>query len=261
MKKEILEKMINPMDEIEKKVVEFVRDEVTNRGFKKVILGLSGGIDSALVAFIATKALGKENVSTLMMPYKTSSPESLAHGELVVEKLGVKTKKIEITPMVDAYFETEKGATSLRKGNMMARTRMAVLFDNSSKENALVIGTSNKTEILLGYGTQYGDTACGINPIGALFKAQVFELAKRFGVPKELIEKKPSADLWEGQTDEEELGFTYDLADEILFQISTERKTKEELEDMGYDKILLDTIFNKIKRNAYKSSMPAIAKL
>ncbi|MFA6878207.1 MAG: NAD+ synthase, partial [Fusobacterium sp.] len=251
MKKEILEKMINPMDEIEKKVVEFVRDEVTNRGFKKVILGLSGGIDSALVAFIATKALGKENVSTLMMPYKTSSPESLAHGKLVVEKLGVKTKKIEITPMVDAYFETEKGATSLRKGNMMARTRMAVLFDNSSKEDALVIGTSNKTEILLGYGTQYGDTACGINPIGALFKAQVFELAKRFGVPKELIEKKPSADLWEGQTDEEELGFTYDLADEILFQISTERKTKEELEDMGYDKILLDTIFNKIKRNAY----------
>lgn len=261
MKKEIFEKMINPMDEIEEKAVKFVRDEVINRGFKKVILGLSGGIDSALVAFIATKALGKENVHTLMMPYKTSSQESLSHAKLVVEKLGIKTKKIEITPMIDAYFKTEGEATSLRRGNVMARTRMAVLFDNSSKENALVIGTSNKTEILLGYGTQFGDTACGINPIGELFKAQVFELSRRLGVPKEIIEKKPSADLWKGQTDEEELGFTYDLADEILFQFARENKTQEELENMGYNKILLDTIFNRIKRNAYKSSMPAIAKL
>jgi len=260
MREDILEKMTSPMDEIEGKLVKFVKDEVEKRGFKKVILGLSGGIDSALVAFIATKALGKENVCTLMMPYKTSSQGSLDHAKLVVEKLGIKNRKIEITPMVDAYFANEGEATSLRRGNMMARTRMAVLFDNSSKENALVIGTSNKTEILLGYGTQFGDTACAINPIGELFKAQVFELSRRLGVPKELIEKKPSADLWEGQTDEEELGFTYDMADEILFQFARENKTQEELEDMGYNKDIVNTIFKRIKRNEYKRNMPTIAK-
>lgn len=261
MKKEIFQKMTGSIDSIEKSLLDFIHSEVKSRGFEKVILGLSGGIDSALIAFLCAKALGKENVHCVMMPYKTSSKESLDHGKLVIEKLGISSKLVEITPMVDSYFNIEKEASNLRRGNMMARTRMAVLFDNSSKENALVVGTSNKTEILLGYSTQFGDSACGIAPIGELFKAQVIELSKRLGVPKEIIEKQPSADLWQGQTDEAELGFTYDLADEILYQFSVENKKKEDLEKLGYEKAVLDLIFNRIKKNEYKSHMPKIAKI
>ncbi len=261
MKSSVAEKLLGNMGEIEEKLVSFIREEVSKRGFKKVMLGLSGGIDSALVAFLASKALGAENVETIMMPYKTSSKESLEHARLVVEATGINTKKIEITPMVDAYFSNDEEANGMRRGNYMARTRMCVLFDNSAKENAIVIGTSNKTEIMLGYGTQYGDTACGINPIGSLLKAQVWELSRYMGVPIEVIEKKPSADLWAGQTDEEELGFTYKVADEILYYIIYEEKSKEEIVELGYEAEIVNKVFSKIAANEYKRNMPTIAKI
>ena len=242
-------------------LVNFLREEVNKVGFKKVILGLSGGIDSALVAFLAAKAFGPENVYTVMMPYKTSSKESLEHAELVVKKTGINTKKVEITPMVDAYFAMNEDMTSLRKGNIMARTRMCVLFDNSAKEGALVLGTSNKTEILLGYSTQFGDSASAINPIGDLYKAQIWALSEYMGVPEEIVKKKPSADLWEGQTDEQELGFSYQMADEILYYLIEERLKPEEVISLGYDKKVVETVVRKIKMNQYKRKLPVIANI
>lgn len=261
MKPEIYNELTSNMKELEEKLVNFVREETAKRGFKKVILGLSGGIDSALVAFIAAKAIGPENVYTVMMPYKTSSKESVEHAELVVKASGINSKKVEITPMVDEYFGMEGEASGLRRGNYMSRTRMCVLFDNSAKENAIVMGTSNKTELLLGYGTQFGDMASGINPIGELLKVQVWELSRYMGVPKEVIDKKPSADLWEGQTDEAELGFSYEMADEILYHLIYLNNTKEEIKAKGYDEKIVDTIFTRIARNQYKREMPTIAKI
>ncbi|MGL6132223.1 MAG: NAD+ synthase, partial [Fusobacteriaceae bacterium] len=197
----------------------------------------------------------------IMMPYKLSSKESLEHARLVIESLGIKSKMVEITPMVDAYFTLEPEISNLRMGNKMARERMSILFDYSAKEGALVLGTSNKTEILLGYSTQFGDSASAINPIGDLYKTHVWELSKYMGVPKELIEKKPSADLWEGQTDEGELGFSYLLADEILYRIVDERKSADEVEIEGYSKEIIDKIQNKIRFSQYKRKLPIIAKI
>ncbi len=240
-------------------LVNFLRDEVHKIGFKKVILGLSGGIDSALVAFLAAEAFGAENVYTVMMPYKTSSKESVEHAELVVKATGIHTKKVEITPMVDPYFAMNEDMSSLRKGNMMARTRMNVLFDNSAKEGALVLGTSNRTEILLGYSTQFGDSASAINPIGDLYKAQVWALSEFMGVPKEVIDKKPSADLWEGQTDEQELGFSYRMADEILYYLTDERMRPEEVAALGYDENIIKSVIRRMNTAQYKRKLPVIA--
>ncbi|WP_300357883.1 NAD+ synthase [Fusobacterium sp.] len=261
MKNNVAEKLSLNLKETEEILVNFLREEVHKVGFKKVILGLSGGIDSALVAFLAAKAFGPENVYTVMMPYKTSSKESVEHAELVVKKTGINTKKVEITPMVDAYFAMNEDMTSLRKGNVMARTRMCVLFDNSSKEGALVLGTSNKTEILLGYSTQFGDSASAINPIGDLYKAQVWALSEYMGVPQEVIKKKPSADLWEGQTDEQELGFSYQMADEILYYLVEERLNPKEIVSLGYEEKVVETVVRKIKINQYKRKLPVIANI
>lgn len=249
------------LNSVEKVLVDFIRDEVTKVGFKKVVLGLSGGIDSAIVAYLAAKALGPENVLGIMMPYKLSSSESIEHAKLVVEDLGINSKLIEITPMVDAYFTLEPEISNLRMGNKMARERMSILFDYSAKENALVLGTSNKTEILLGYSTQFGDSASAINPIGDLYKTQIWDLSRYMGVPAPLIEKKPSADLWEGQTDESELGFSYLLADEILYKMVDERKTSDEIIGEGYQKDTVEKIERKIKFSQYKRKLPVIAKI
>ncbi|WP_300393892.1 NAD+ synthase [Fusobacterium sp.] len=261
MKNNVAEKLSLNLKETEEILVNFLREEVHKVGFKKVILGLSGGIDSALVAFLAAKAFGPENVYTVMMPYKTSSKESIEHAELVVKKTGINTKKVEITPMVDAYFAMNEDMTSLRKGNVMARTRMCVLFDNSAKEGALVLGTSNKTEILLGYSTQFGDSASAINPIGDLYKAQVWALSEYMGVPQEVIKKKPSADLWEGQTDEQELGFSYQMADEILYYLVEERLSPKEIVSLGYEEKVVEIVVRKIKINQYKRKLPVIANI
>lgn len=261
MKNRAAEGLMLDLEKTRDILVNFLRDEVHKIGFKKVILGLSGGIDSALVAFLAAEAFGPENVYTVMMPYKTSSKESLEHAELVVKATGINTKKVEITPMADAYFAMNDEMSSLRRGNFMARTRMCVLFDNSAKEGALVLGTSNRTEILLGYSTQFGDSASAVNPIGDLYKAQVWALSEFLGVPKEIIDKKPSADLWEGQTDEQELGFSYQMADEVLYYLTDERMTLKEITELGYDENIVKTIMRKIKMAQYKRKLPVIANI
>ncbi|HAS79387.1 MAG TPA: NAD(+) synthetase [Fusobacteriaceae bacterium] len=249
------------MELTEKILVNFIREEVRSAGFEKVVLGLSGGVDSAIVAFLAVKALGPENVLGIMMPYKSSSRESLEDAERVVKATGMRVKKIEITEMLDAYFAKEPDISDLRKGNKMARERMTILYDYSAKEKSLVLGTSNKTEILLGYSTQWGDSASAINPIGDLLKTQIWELSEYMGVPKEVIEKKPSADLWEGQSDEDELGFSYFLADEIINLLVDERYTKDEILEMGYSEKTIDSILWRIKTNQYKRKLPLIAKI
>ena len=249
------------LKEVHNELVEFLRENFKKAGFSKAVLGLSGGIDSALVAYLLRDALGKENVLAIMMPYKSSNPDSLNHAKLVVEDLKINAKTIEITNMIDAYFKNEKDATSLRMGNKMARERMSILFDYSSKENALVVGTSNKTEIYLGYSTQFGDSACALNPIGDLYKTNIWDLSRYLKIPNELIEKKPSADLWEGQTDEQEMGLTYKEADQVLYRMLEENKTVEEVLAEGFNKDLVDNIVRRMNRSEYKRRMPLIAKI
>ena len=249
------------LKEVHNELVEFLRESFKKASFSKAVLGLSGGIDSALVAYLLRDALGKENVLAIMMPYKSSNPDSLNHAKLVVEDLGINSKTIEITDMIDAYFKNEKEATSLRMGNKMARERMSILFDYSSKENALVVGTSNKTEIYLGYSTQFGDSACALNPIGDLYKTNIWDLSRYLKIPNELIEKKPSADLWEGQTDEQEMGLTYKEADQVLYRMLEENKKVEEVLAEGFNKDLVDNILRRMNRSEYKRRMPLIAKI
>ncbi|EJG08534.1 NAD synthetase [Fusobacterium vincentii ATCC 51190] len=249
------------LKEVHNELVEFLRENFKKAGFSKAVLGLSGGIDSALVAYLLRDALGKENVLAIMMPYKSSNPDSLNHAKLVVEDLKINAKTIEITDMIDAYFKNEKDASSLRMGNKMARERMSILFDYSSKENALVVGTSNKTEIYLGYSTQFGDSACALNPIGDLYKTNIWDLSRYLKIPNELIEKKPSADLWEGQTDEQEMGLTYKEADQVLYRMLEENKTVEEVLAEGFNKDLVDNIVRRMNRSEYKRRMPLIAKI
>ena len=249
------------LKEVHSELVEFLRESFKKAGFSKAVLGLSGGIDSALVAYLLRDALGKENVLAIMMPYKSSNPDSLNHAKLVVEDLGINSKTIEITDMIDAYFKNEEEATSLRMGNKMARERMSILFDYSSKENALVVGTSNKTEIYLGYSTQFGDSACALNPIGDLYKTNIWDLSRYLKIPNELIEKRPSADLWEGQTDEQEMGLTYKEADQVLYRMLEENKKVEEVLAEGFNKDLVDNILRRMYRSEYKRRMPLIAKI
>ena len=249
------------LKEVHSELVEFLRESFKKAGFSKAVLGLSGGIDSALVAYLLRDALGKENVLAIMMPYKSSNPDSLNHAKLVIEDLKINSKTIEITDMIDAYFKNEEEATSLRMGNKMARERMSILFDYSSKENALVVGTSNKTEIYLGYSTQFGDSACALNPIGDLYKTNIWDLSRYLKIPNELIEKKPSADLWEGQTDEQEMGLTYKEADQVLYRMLEENKKVEEVLAEGFNKDLVDNIVKRMNRSEYKRRMPLIAKI
>ncbi|WP_427170269.1 NAD+ synthase [Fusobacterium nucleatum] len=256
-----MDKLDLNLKEVHNELVEFLRENFKKAGFSKAVLGLSGGIDSALVAYLLRDALGKENVLAIMMPYKSSNPDSLNHAKLVVKDLGINSKTIEITDMIDAYFKNEKNLTSLRMGNKMARERMSILFDYSAKENALVVGTSNKTEIYLGYSTQFGDAACALNPIGDLYKTNIWDLSRYLKIPNELIEKKPSADLWEGQTDEQEMGLTYKEADQVMYRLLEENKTVEEVLAEGFNKDLVDNIVRRMNRSEYKRRMPLIAKI
>ncbi len=242
-------------------LTKFIKDETQNAGFSKVVLGLSGGVDSSLVAYLAAEALGKENVVGVMLPYRTSQQASHDDAALVAKELGIRSETVEITPMVDPLIAREPGMTSVRKGNVMARARMIVLYDISARENALVIGTSNKTETLLGYGTLFGDTACAINPIGDLYKTQVWELAEAVGVPKRIVEKKPTADLWAGQTDEEELGFSYKQVDRLLYLMIDERRSPQELTDAGFEPHFIEKVERLIRRNQFKRRPPVVAKI
>jgi NAD+ synthase len=244
-----------------RKLVGFLQDEIWKVGAKKAVLGLSGGIDSALVCHLAAEALGPENVYAICMPYKSSNPESEAHARLVAEASGVNFRVIEITPMVDAYFERFSDADAMRRGNKMARERMTILFDLSALQGALVLGTSNKTELLLGYGTLYGDMASALNPIGDLYKTQVWQLSEEVGVPRPVIEKQPSADLWAGQTDEQELGFSYREVDQLLFRMVDQRATVDELLAAGFDREFISTVYAKVQNSHFKRRLPVIAKL
>jgi NAD+ synthase len=242
-------------------LVQFIRDEVRNAGFSRGIVGLSGGVDSALVTLLAAEALGKDNVTALLLPYRTSNPASAADAARVALQAGVRTETVDITPMVEPFFHSGNGMDNVRKGNVMARQRMIVLYDRSARESALVIGTSNKSEILLGYGTQFGDTACALNPIGDLYKTQVWQLAEEAGVPADIIGKKPTADLWEGQTDETELGFSYKLADRLLYCMVDERRTDPELIELGFEKNFILKVRELVRRNQFKRRPPVIAKI
>lgn len=242
-------------------LVGFIQNEVSKMGFNKVVLGLSGGVDSSLCAFLAAAALGKDNVLGVMMPYETSNPESLSHAELVVKELGIRSLIVDITPMIDAYFQCFADADHIRRGNKMARERMTILYDQSATENALVLGTSNKTELLLGYGTLFGDMASALNPIGDLYKTQVRLLARHLGVPQAIIGKKPSADLWLGQSDEEELGFTYDEVDEVLYYLVDKRYSCQELIEKGYTADFVHLVYQKIQNSQFKRRLPIIAKV
>lgn len=237
-----------------------LREEVNKAGFDKVIVGLSGGIDSALSLYLCVKAFGPENVIAVRMPYKTSSPASLEDAQLVIEETGVESLTIDITPQIDAYFERMPEATPLRRGNKMARERMTILYDLSAQYEALVIGTSNRTEILLGYGTQYGEVSA-INPLGDLYKTQVRQLSVYLGVPESIITKPPSADLWEDQTDEEELGFNYLDVDRLLYYMIDRQYTLEQLRALQFDDAFIHQVSKRIIRNQYKRTMPVILKV
>ncbi len=242
-------------------LVDFIRLEVARTGLTKVVLGLSGGIDSALVCHLAAEAMGADNVHAICLPYKSSNPDSETHARQVAADCGVKFEVISITPMVDAYFSNLPEADMLRRGNYMSRTRMAVLFDHSALYNALVLGTSNKTELLLGYCTIYGDLAAAINPIGELYKTQVWQLSRELGVAREVIEKVPSGDLWEGQSDEEELGLSYAEVDRLLVRMVDQKQGREQLVAAGFSPQYIDDVCSRIERYSFKRRLPLIASL
>lgn len=242
-------------------IVSFIRDGLAKVGFSQAVLGLSGGIDSALVAFLAVEALGAENVIGVRMPYQSSSEASLTDAQSVIDQLGIEVLTIPITPMVEPLIALSPDMSSLRKGNIMARQRMIVLYDQSAARNALVIGTSNKTEALLGYTTLYGDSAAALQPIEDLYKTQIRQLARAMNVPKPIIDKAPSADLWIGQTDEGELGYTYEEVDKVLYLLVEGRYTVEEAAAEGFDLEFVSNVWRKVQRNHYKRTMPNVAKL
>ena len=246
---------------VEQLLVRFLRIEARKFGFQRALLGLSGGIDSAVSAALAARAYGPEQVLGVMMPYRTSSPASESDARTVAAALGIRLEKTDISAMADGYLSGLPDADRLRRGNVMARCRMIVLYDRSVPERALVIGTSNKTELLLGYSTQFGDAACALNPLGDLYKHQVWQLARHLGLPSEVIDKPPTADLFEGQTDEGELGFSYAEADGILHALVDERRSVEEVVQLGWSRTLMERIVTRMAANQYKRQPPLVAKL
>jgi len=251
---------INPQL-VEQILVRFIRAEIQRTGFRRGVLGVSGGIDSSVVAALAARALGPENVLAVTMPYKTSSAETRRDSQAVIAALGVRSLDVPISDQVDAYFVRYPGASQLRLANKCARERMTVLYDQSAAFEALVLGTSNKTELLLGYGTQFGDMASAVNPVGDLYKTQLRQLAAHLGVPAEILAKSPTGDLWVGQTDEGELGFSYADVDRLLFAMVDERWSPAQLVRAGFDPAFVDRVVRMVRRNQYKRRLPIIAKL
>lgn len=284
---------------------DFIREQLRQAGFERAVLALSGGIDSALVAFLVAEAIGAERLLCVLMPYRTSAGTSRSHAEDVVRRIGAASTLVDITPMVDGYFENlgdaaapggdtgrtvaagggeagtvavgESGgvpgapestvaggrapAAAVRRGNFMARMRMAVVYDHSVTWGGLVVGTGNKTESLIGYTTVFGDSACAFNPIGDLYKTQVRQLAAALGVPPEIVAKAPSADLWPGQTDEAEVGFSYAEVDRLLFWMIDRRRSHDELGELGFDPMLVDRVERLVATSEFKRQVPPIAKL
>jgi NAD+ synthase len=245
----------------ERILTHFLRDEIQRTGLHRAVVGLSGGIDSALSCVLAARALGPENVLAVRLPYETSSPDSLSHAQLVIDQTGVQSETFEITAMVKPLLRTLPEGDAKRAGNIMARARMIVLYDRSAGANALVVGTGNKTEILLGYTTLYGDSASALNPLGDLYKTQVRQLSRHMGLPEPILDKAPSADLWAGQTDEGELGFTYARVDQLLYLLVDQRYQPEECVQAGFEAGFVRAVLDRIRRNQFKRMLPLVAKL
>jgi len=239
----------------------FIKSEITRVGMSRAVIGLSGGIDSALSCVLAVEALGAENVLAVRMPYKASSQDSLDHAQLLIDQLGIPNKTIEITDMVEPLFKLDPQISKMRMGNIMARERMIILYDQSEVFKGLVIGTSNKTEILLGYSTMYGDSASAMNPIGDLYKTQIRQLSRAMNVPSPIIDKAPSADLWAGQTDEDELGFTYEDVDKLLYLLVDQRYSPQDAMEDGFSEKFVSAVTTRIRRNQFKRMLPPIAKV
>ena len=246
-------------------ITAFITSQLEQTGFERLVVGLSGGVDSATVAYLAARAIGPDNLLAVRMPYRSSSPDSEADAMRVVSALGCRTERIDITPMVDPMLALVSGddeaALQLRRGNVMARQRMIVLYDRSAAFDALVVGTSNKTEALLGYGTQFGDMASAFAPIGDLYKSQLRAVASELGVPEEILAKPPSADLWPGQTDEGELGASYDDLDRILFALVDRRWSQERCVAAGLDGALVAWVAQRVARHEFKRQTPPVAKV
>jgi NAD+ synthase len=246
---------------VEEILVRFLSAEAGKFGFSRAVVGISGGVDSAVSAALAARAFEPKNVLGVMMPYRTSSPDSEGDALELAKALGIATRKVDITAMAEGYFEEHGVKDKLRRGNVMARSRMIVLYDLSVEWKGLVIGTSNKTELLLGYSTQFGDSASALNPLGDLYKHQVYQLARHLGLPRAVIDKPPSADLFTGQTDEAELGFTYAEVDRLLELMIDQRYTEDELVSAGFAPEFIEKVARRIVQNQYKRVMPVIAKL
>lgn len=246
-------------------VTAFIRSQLEQTGFKRLVVGLSGGVDSATVAYLAGRAIGADNLLAVRMPYRSSSPESETDALRVVTALGCRSERVDITPMVDPMLAllggSDEASLQVRRGNVMARQRMIVLYDRSAAFEALVAGTGNKTEALLGYGTLHGDMACALAPIGDLYKSQLRAVAGALGVPEEILAKPPSADLWPGQTDEGELGATYDDLDRILFALVDRRWSEERCVAAGLDGALVAWVARRVATNEFKRQVPPVAKL
>jgi len=246
---------------LETVLVKFLADEVGKTGCRKVVVGLSGGVDSALSAALAARALGPTNVLGVLMPYKLSSEESLSDAKALAEVTGIETLVVDISEQIDAYFAHFPEADVMRRGNKMARERMTILYDHSARQGGLVLGTSNKTELLLGYGTLHGDMASAINPIGDLYKTQVWALSRALGVPDSIIDKAPSADLTPGQTDEDDLGFSYAEVDRLLYAMVDQRYGRAELLQAGFAEDFIDRVAKRVQRSQFKRRLPVIAKI
>ena len=239
----------------------FICSEITRAGFTRAVVNLSGGLDSSLSCYLAAEAMGAENVLALRLPYKSSTPDSLEHAQMVIEALGVQSLTFPITDMADALIQRFPDMSRVRQGNIMARLRMIMLYDQSEVFQGLAVGTGNKTEILLGYTTLYGDSACAINPLGDLYKTQIRQLARAIGIPAVIVDKPPTADLWLGQTDEGELGFTYDEVDQLLYLLVDQRYKPEDCVQAGFSESFVRAVMDRIRRNHFKRLMPPIAKL
>lgn len=229
-------------------IIETLKKVFSGKGFNKAVIGLSGGIDSATVASLLVKTLGKDNVYAFLMPY---ADQDTRHAEEVADQLGIKREKVNIAPMVDAYFSIYPEADKVRRGNKMARERMSILFDQSSTIGALVAGTGNKTEFKLGYFTMHGDGACAVAPLSSLYKTQVFKLADYLGIHEEVIAKPPTAGLWEGQTDEGELGATYREIDNVLCLLDN-GYPEEDIVKKGHLKKVVDLVIKRVEKNKFK---------
>ena len=240
------------------RIVAWLSQQMHDAGFGHAVLGVSGGLDSALVAALCARALGPDNVHGMILPHETSSPQSMAHGQKLIEQLGIASSLFDITPMVEALVARDPEMNSVRRGNIMSRCRMVTLYDQSAAWDALVMGTGNRTEMLLGYFTLYGDSAAALRPIAHLYKYQVRTLATYLGLPEEIVDKAPSADLWAGQTDEGDLGFSYDEADQILYLLTEAGLSERKAAELGFAPETVQAVRRRMERNAFKRSEPPL---